>query len=258
MMKSDAPEKEKEWIWGVGMGLLCVFALASIPVRKQAVPVFHAWEKPEGIHTASEPGEEPTVLHLEQQYTAVLPYEIRRCADPTLPAGEEKVLREGKNGELLCTAVVTYVDGREQARSVLDRKVQIQPVEEIVAVGTGNPEPEPKKPVIGNGQIWLPTGEVLTYDRVMTSLATAYCTKGLTATGTQARVGAIAVDPEVIPYGTRMFIVSKDGAYIYGIATAEDCGSKDHIYDTRIDLHFDTYAECRAFGARYCRVYFLS
>ena len=111
---------------------------------------------------------------------------------------------------------------------------------------------------IKDGLIYLPTGEVLTYDRVMTSLATAYCDKGLTATGTQARVGAIAVDPEVIPYGTRMFIVSKDGEYIYGLATAEDCGSKKHIYDTRIDLHFDTYAECRAFGARYCRVYFLS
>ena len=112
--------------------------------------------------------------------------------------------------------------------------------------------------MIGNGLIRLPTGEVLTYSNEITSLATAYCDKGLTATGTQARVGAIAVDPECIPYGTRMFIVSMDGEYIYGIATAEDCGSKAYIYDTRIDLHFDTYQECRQFGARWCKVYFLS
>ena len=132
-------------------------------------------------------------------------------------------------------------------------------ISQIIAVGTGPVQEESEaRPIIGDGIIRLPTGEVLTYSKVMTSLATAYCTKGRTATGTQARVGAIAVDPEVIPYGTRMFIVSKDGAYVYGIATAEDCGSKDHIYDTRIDLHFDTYEECINFGARYCRVYFLS
>ena len=113
-------------------------------------------------------------------------------------------------------------------------------------------------PVIGNGLIRLPTGEVLTSSKVISSLATAYCNKGLTATGTQARVGAIAVDPEYIPYGTRMFIMTKDGEYIYGIATAEDCGSKQFIYGTRIDLHYDTEAECIQFGARMCWVYFLS
>ena len=106
--------------------------------------------------------------------------------------------------------------------------------------------------------IILPTGEVLTYSDMLVSLATAYCDKGLTATGTQARVGAIAVDPKVIPYGTRMFILTKDGEYIYGIATAEDCGSKKFIYGTRIDLHYDTEYECRQFGARMCWVYFLS
>ena len=44
---------------------------------------------------------------------------------------------------------------------------------------------------------------------------------------------------------------------IYGIATAEDTGSRDHIMGTRIDLHFDTKAECRQFGSRDCLVYFL-
>lgn len=112
-------------------------------------------------------------------------------------------------------------------------------------------------PVIGDGTITLPTGEVLTYTGVITSSATAYCDKGRTATGTEARVGAIAVDPRVIPYGTRMFIISADGEYIYGIATAEDCGSLDHIVGTRIDLHFDTLAECIQFGNRDCFVFFL-
>ena len=197
------------------------------------------------------------ILQQEQCYARMLPYDTVICGAPDLPEGTEKVLREGEYGESLCRDLVTYTNGEETGRIPLEEKVTVQPVSRVVARGTGEPEIRDTKPVIGEGRILLPTGETLTYSKVITSLATAYCDKGLTATGTQARVGAIAVDPEVIPYGTRMFIVSKDGEYIYGIATAEDCGSKDHIYDTRIDLHFDTYEECRQFGARYCRVYFL-
>ena len=51
--------------------------------------------------------------------------------------------------------------------------------------------------------------------------------------------------------------MSADGEYIYGIATAEDTGSREHIVGTRIDLHFDTRRECIQFGARDCLVYFL-
>ena len=196
---------------------------------------------------------------MEQTYTVTLPLEILYCCDPTLPAGIHQVLTQGRSGELLRTALVTYVNEQEVHREVLSEEVLIPPVVGIVAIGTGRlvEEPEPAVPVIGNGMISLPTGEVLTYSGVISSLATAYCAKGLTATGTEARVGAIAVDPKYIPYGTRMFILSKDGAYIYGIATAEDCGSEEHIYGTRIDLYYNTEEECVQFGARMCWVYIL-
>lgn len=195
-----------------------------------------------------------------QTCTALLPYETLFCTDPMLPAGEQQVLIQGQNGRVQCTALLTYINGREHSREILEESVTVPPRMGIVAVGTGQmvAEPEPSTlPVIGDGLIILPTGEVLTYHNEITSLATAYCDKGKTATGTQARVGAIAVDPRCIPYGTRMFIISMDGEYVYGIATAEDCGSKEYIHDTRIDIHFDTYAECRRFGARWCKVYFL-
>ena len=199
------------------------------------------------------------VVKEEQTYTAVLAHDTVICSDPTLAADAELVLTEGIDGEVTCTATVVYVNGVETERTVLSETVTRQPVDEVIAVGSdldGEAE-ELALPVIGDGVITLPTGEVLTYTDVIRSYATAYCDKGLTATGTQARVGAIAVDPTVIPYGTRMFIVSEDGQYIYGIATAEDCGSKDHIYGTRIDLHYDTEYECIQFGARYCQVYIL-
>ena len=240
----------------MGVGTVCLAALIAFDYgiyRESSEPEPAAWE------TAVQSYQWAEVTEREETYTKELLPEVIYCMDGAVPAGSEVILREGSPGELVCRDRVTYVDGREAGRVSVEQRIRIRPVDRIVAVGCGQPEEPPEPvPVIEDGYIYLPTGEVLTYDRVMTSLATAYCDKGLTATGTQARVGAIAVDPEVIPYGTRMFIVSKDGEYIYGIATAEDCGSKDHIYDTRIDLHFDTYAECRAFGARYCRVYFLS
>jgi 3D (Asp-Asp-Asp) domain-containing protein len=196
----------------------------------------------------------------EQIYTVTMPCETVYCSDPALPAGVQRVLIQGQNGELLRHADVTYTNGQETGRDITSEEVLIQPKNTLVAVGTGlKPvEADEALPVIQDGLIYLPTGEVLTYSKVISSLATAYCDKGKTATGTQARVGAIAVDPEVIPYGTRMFILTKDGEYIYGIATAEDCGSKKFIYGTRIDLHYDTEYECRQFGARMCWVYFLS
>ena len=78
---------------------------------------------------------------------------------------------------------------------------------------------------------------------------------GHTYSGTVARVGAIAVDPSVIPLGTRMYIVTDDGRYIYGFCTAEDIGGS--IKGNKVDLYFDTIAECWQFGVRACTVYIL-
>ena len=61
-----------------------------------------------------------------------------------------------------------------------------------------------------------------------------------TATGTPVRHGVIAVDPSVIPLGTRVFIPG------YGEAVAEDIGGAIHGY--RIDVAFDTHAEALMFG----------
>lgn len=199
-----------------------------------------------------------------EHYTRVIPYETVYCDDATLSAGTQQVLTQGSDGEMRCTAWVTYEDGREVDRIETSRSITLQPVNEVIALGTLEPteaeESTSDLPIIGDHTITTSTGEVLTYTRVMKMLATAYnkTNEGCndwTATGTLARVGAIAVDPRVIPYGTRMFIVSDDGEYVYGLATAEDCGGS--IVDNRIDLYFDTNAECFQFGKRDCTVYIL-
>lgn len=65
-------------------------------------------------------------------------------------------------------------------------------------------------------------------------------TNNITATGKEVNTGMVAVDPKVIPLGTRIEI--KD----MGIYTAEDTGGK--IKGNRIDIYFDTKEEAKSFG----------
>ncbi len=202
-------------------------------------------------------------LRTVETYTVEIPHQVIRCYDASLPAGNEVVLVKGSAGQAECTASVVYVDGLETSRTVLSEKVLQQPEDEVIAIGTAGNTQAPdinSNPVIGDSTITTATGEVLPYTKTMKVLATGYTKYDAgcddwTATGTLARVGAIAVDPKVIPYGTRMFIVSDDGVYIYGIATAEDCGGA--IKGKRIDLCFDTVEDAGQFGARTCTIYFL-
>lgn len=201
------------------------------------------------------------VLRMDQTYTVTVPYEISYCYDSTLPEGSETILTPGVDGQMRCTATVTYVNGTETDRTLNSESVLSAPVTQIVAIGTAEVNDGPVDPygmpIISEDTIILPTGEVLTYTGTMTCVATAYCDRGKTATCTDARYGEIAVDPKVIPYGTRMFIMTTDGSYIYGIATAEDTGNPDYIHGNRIDLWYSDYYECIEFGVRTCIVYFL-
>lgn len=196
-----------------------------------------------------------------ESYTMEIPFETHYCEDPTLPLGEEKILVAGQKGQMLCTANVSYKNGEEASRNVYQQTVTVEPVSQLVAVGTGEQVGQVSdKPLIGDGFIVMPTGEVLTYIRKDNFVATAYthfdagCDE-ITANGAQVKWGVVAVDPSVIPYGTRMFIVSNDGAYVYGLSTAEDCGGA--IQDKRLDLYMPTLEEAFKFGIRNCTVYFL-
>ncbi len=78
---------------------------------------------------------------------------------------------------------------------------------------------------------------------------------GITASGTKARPGVVAVDPRVIPLGTRLYVQSLDGTKDYGFAIAEDKGGA--IKGNKIDLFFETANEVRRFGRRKVKVYIL-
>ena len=72
---------------------------------------------------------------------------------------------------------------------------------------------------------------------------------GITATGLPAVRGIAAVDPDVIPLGTRLFIPG------YGEAIAADTGGA--IVGNKIDLVMDSYGEAIDFGRQDVTVYVL-
>ena len=205
-----------------------------------------------------------TVDHVtvnEETYTVELPYKVYTVKDPYLPEGEEQILREGVVGQELRTADVEYRNAVELSRTIKSRE-QIRVAQaQIVAVGTGELLGQTEEmPLIGDGVIVLPSGEVLTYYDQDTYTATAYTQYDsgcdtITACQTPVRWGVVAVDPSVIPYGTRMFIVDADGSFVYGIGTAEDCGSA--IQGKRLDLYMPTLSEAFDYGRRPVTVYFL-
>ena len=70
--------------------------------------------------------------------------------------------------------------------------------------------------------------------------------------------GRVAVNPKQIPYGTKMYIVSSDGKYVYGYSVAADTGGFTwNGSGTLIDLYMYSYADCVNFGRRTVEVYIL-
>lgn len=87
-----------------------------------------------------------------------------------------------------------------------------------------------------------PAPTSFTQGHTITVLATAYSMPGHTASGLPVGWGVVAVDPSVIPLGTRMYVPG------YGDAVAADTGGA--IIGDRIDLWFPTLAQAYAWGER--------
>ena len=103
-------------------------------------------------------------------------------------------------------------------------------------------------------------GRPVNYKRLITGKASAY-TYGdgnKTATGKGVRPGYVAVNPKIIPYGTKLCIRTPDGKYMYGYASAEDTGGFIYWSNPRVvDLFFTSESACRTFGVRNIEIYVL-
>ena len=94
------------------------------------------------------------------------------------------------------------------------------------------------------------------YSRVLTGKATGYYSKtGKGSSGLGLGYGTVAVDPDVIPYGTKLYITSTDGKFVYGYAVATDTGIAVQKGQILVDLFYETYAESVINGAIQVNVY---
>lgn len=101
-------------------------------------------------------------------------------------------------------------------------------------------------------------GIPVNFKKHITVQATAYTYTGNNcSTGVAPQPGYIAVNPNFIPYGTKMYIKSSDGSYIYGYAVAADTGGFIKSRPTNVDLFFASQSACTAFGRRNVEIYIL-
>ncbi len=174
--------------------------------------------------------------------TVAIDYKTKKVETDQLYAGETKVQQKGEKGEKKLTYQVTYVNGVETDRELTSTEITKEPVDKIVLVGT-----KAKQSFLTNST--APAG----YKKVLYMQCTAYSAGGTTATGRPAQWGVIAVDPKVIPLGTKVYVETPDGKYIYGTAVAADTGGA--IKGNIIDICVNTRKQAYAFGRRMVNVY---
>ncbi len=191
------------------------------------------------------------VVYAEETQTEDIPFNTVKRLNTSLDAGKTVTVREGEKGQLTRTVKVKYVNGEAVETTVLSEVVTVNPVDKIVEYGSSK-------------EAASASSKGFTYKYVIECEATAYDLSpeenggygGQTATGVPLDKGVIAVDPRVIPLGSRVYIEALDGSWSYGYAVAADTGGA--IKGKRVDLCYRTRSECIQFGRRKCRVYVLS
>ncbi|SHI49585.1 3D domain-containing protein [Propionispora hippei] len=167
-------------------------------------------------------------------------FTVLRKPDASLERGTEAVEQEGQDGAKTVVIKQHFADGNQVSEEVLSERVNEPSIPKIIRVGTRDTVETSR------GAMRFRRSELME--------ATAYnpwdgSGAGITATGMQARRGIVAVDPRVIPLGSRLFIPG------YGMALAADTGGA--IVGNRVDLCMDGYGEAISFGRRMVKVYVL-
>ena len=175
--------------------------------------------------------------------------------DNSLASNVSKVVQEGQTGEREIAIRVVYEDGKEVSREVVSNSITKQPIQKVLLQGT-----------LGILNVSR-GGEQVLYRKTIRVKATAYCPCSIctgkfrtasgyarTASGTIAKrdpsgYSTIAVDPNIIPIGTKVYVEG------YGFAIAEDTGGA--IKGNIIDVFFDTHNQAEDWGVKYKNVYIL-
>jgi uncharacterized protein YabE (DUF348 family) len=203
------------------------------------------------VETKLSSGMKIQIIRVETKvFTDSFPIDFKTIVkyESSLANTQRKTSQEGKVGEKQITTNVVYEDGIEVSRTVTNEAIAKEPVDKIIVQGT-----YPVMPISRGG-------EPVPYGKVFRAKATAYWAvngvgKTYTASGRLAvrnieGYSTIAVDPSVIPYGTRLFVEN------YGFAIAADTGTA--ITGNIIDVYFNTRQEALNWAVKYVNVYILN
>ena len=169
-------------------------------------------------------------------------YETEYRNTDSLPAGESRVTQNGVNGSRTVQYTVTYVNGERVGREESASWISAYPTNEIVSTG------------VGPNTFIDADGNVREYAYYIDVRATCYYVGGTTASGLPADENVIAVDPSVIPLGTRVYVTGSYGDF--GERIAADTGG--NIVGYTIDVCIDPNNPYAGnFGWRDMRVYIL-
>lgn len=170
-----------------------------------------------------------------------------------LRAGQIKVETAGQNGVKTIVTKQKLIDGQPAGSAVVSAEVTEQPVSKVVSVGAKNAIAS----VGSDGTLTDQNGNSVNYKKVLTGRCSCYCTGTTTSTGLRAAYGRVAVNPNIIPYGTKLYICSPDGRLVYGYAVAADTGGAAMRGAIIADLYYSSYSQCMKIGTRNMNVYIL-
>lgn len=183
--------------------------------------------------------------------------------DSDLTKGQTKVVSEGQAGVKSTTYEVLYKNGIEISREAMSEDIVSPAKNKIIAKGTKEATVPAMSSSVKKANDTGSTINGMKYSRKITMTATAYSTSpsenggySVSAMGNPLGYGIVAIDPSIVPLGSKVYVESTDGSWSYGIASAEDTGGA--IKGNRIDLCYNgSVSEVNKFGRRSCNVYIL-
>ena len=203
------------------------------------------------------PGTTITIYRVTEEIEiveTVIPFEEHVITNRDLDVGIMRVTQEGQNGLKREYIKKEYINGVLLSETLDYEVVVTEPVEQLKEKGSRDLIITSRGDTrFRNSMTMNASAYDLSYESTGKRPGDRYY--GVTASGTKARPGVVAVDPRVIPLGTKLYIKSLDGTRDYGFAVAEDKGGA--IKGNKIDLFFESSTDVRNFGRRNVKVYIL-
>lgn len=186
--------------------------------------------------------------------TETIEREVVVNTSSSMNEGETKVLEEGKDGQHELKIKQKIQNGEVVDEEILSDTIISEPVAKVMVKGTKKvasaPAAEPAKAAVSS------TSDKKEVSKVIYGSATAYTASAGARTSTGARPVegvTVAVNPKLIPYGSRILVESTDGSFRREL-TAQDTGGALRKGSAVVDIFMNSNSSCKQFGRKNVKV----